>query len=236
MMKIIKYLFVALALLGLSASPALAAEPGTMNLYMGAASVEPDSKILSFEDPFDEEPFSYGVKVGSASSMTLGLTYFMTENWAIDVFAALPFKHDIKGAIIFPDESPIWEKIGSVKQLPPTVSLQYYFTTEGDFDPYIGLGANYTTFSDEKVLDDEGAVDPDVILKLDESFGLAAQVGADWAIGEKWLLNLDVRFVDIETDISLGMVEFMDDIGMVEIGKINIDPWVYSLNLGYHFE
>ncbi len=234
-MKTIKYLFVALALLGLSASPALANEPGTMNLYMGAASVEPDSKIYAFSDPFAPEDPALGLKVDSASSMTLGLTYFMTENWAIDVFAALPFKHDIKGAFI-EDQSPEWVNVGSIKQLPPTVSVQYYFTTEGKFDPYIGLGANYTMFSDEKIFDEEGAVDSDIVLKLDDSFGFAAQVGADWAVGENWLFNFDVRYIDIETDASIGSVELMDELGMIELGKLNVDPWVYSVNLGYHFE
>ena len=233
-MKTMKLLLVAVALLGLSASQALGAESGTMKLYMGAGSVQPDSKMLSFSDPFDA--VTLGVKVDSASSMTLGFTYFLDQNWAIDVMAAWPYKHDLEGAEIFPDESPIWAKIGSVKQLPPTFSVQYFFTTEGDFDPYIGLGANYTMFSDEKVLGEDGGVDDEVILRLDNSFGLAAQVGADWALGDNWLFNIDVRFIDIESDVKLGLVELLDEVGMIEIGKVNIDPWVYSVNLGYHFD
>lgn len=232
-MRTCKYLLVAVTLLALGAAPALANEAGTLKFYMGAASVQPESKSLSFYDPLDE--VTVGIEVDNASSMTIGVTYFMNQNWALDLLAALPFEHDVKAFASVPGEGEGAARIGSVKHLPPTLSLQYYFTTEGGFDPYLGIGVNYTHFYDEKLISelvDEGIWD----LCLDSSLGAAAQVGADWAIGDNWLLNFDVRFIDIEADATLegpALVDFGEEL---EIGTINVDPWVYSVNLGYLFE
>ena len=231
-MRTCKYLLVAATLLALGASPALANQPGTIKFYMGAASIQTDSTSLSFVDPLEDA--TVGIEVDNASSMTIGLTYFFNQNWAVDLLAALPFEHDVK-AFVSSDEESGAAKIGSVKHLPPTLSVQYYFTTEGDFDPYVGLGMNYTHFYDETLVSDlvdEGIWD----LCLDSSFGAAAQVGADWAMDDKWLVNFDVRFIDIEADATLEGPAFVDFGEEVSIGTINIDPWVYSINLGYRFE
>ena len=45
-------------------------------------------------------------------------------------------------------------------------------------------------------------------------------------MSDKWLLNFSARYIDIETKATLGG----DSLGTVEI-----DPWVYSLMVGYKF-
>jgi outer membrane protein W len=45
--------------------------------------------------------------------------------------------------------------VGSAKQLPPTVNVQYYFLgSDSKFRPYAGVGVNYTFFWDEEVTDE----------------------------------------------------------------------------------
>jgi len=100
-----------------------------------------------------------------------------------------------------------------------------------NFQPYVGVGVNWTTFFDTKLISemaDEG-IDR---LKLDDSIGVAAQVGGDWSINNNWLFNLDVRWLNIESDATL-IGPALD--GEAKVGKVKIDPWVYSLNLGYRF-
>ena len=86
--------------------------------------------------------------------------------------------------------------------------------------PYVGLGANWTVFFEEKF--DSGANG----LNLDPSFGVSGQLGFDWVFSNNWLLNLDVRYIGIETDA------FVDG---APLGKISIDPWVAGINVGYKF-
>jgi outer membrane protein len=217
---------VAAGLIALIAGPALAYEPGTFILRGGVGTIDPKSHSLKFSDGIDDVTIS----VDRSTSMTLTGTYMINENWAIDVLAALPFKHDIK-ATVDVGAGPETAKIADTKQLPPTVSFQYHFKPDADFQPYVGLGLNWTRFSDTKLV--SGMIDEDVNeLCLDNSLGVAAQFGGDWKVGERTVVNLDVRWIDIDSDISVAGAAFD---GKEKIGTAQIDPWSYALSLGYRF-
>jgi outer membrane protein len=213
-MKSSKYLLVAGALLALAASPALAYEAGTWVLRAGVGVVAPDSDNLVL-DP------DTIIDVDDGTSLTLMGTYMFSPNWAFDVLASWPFNHDIKLGDA---------KIAETDHLPPTFSLQYHFLPDSTFQPYAGAGVNYTTFFSTDVTqtltDLTGITDID----LDDSFGLALQLGADWTFGNNWLLNFDLRWIDIESDLTAS-----DGVDSSELGTVAIDPWVYSINIGYTF-
>ena len=63
-------------------------------------------------------------------------------------------------------------------------------------------------------------------LSLDDSWGLAGQVGVDYGLSEKWFLNAAVRYIDIDSDATLDGAD---------IGTVEIDPFVYQLQVGYRF-
>src|SRR5690606_39050129 len=65
----------------------------------------------------------------------LDVSYFFTPNIAAELILTYPQKHDVdlNGA-----------GIGSIKHLPPTLLLQYHFTPQNRFKPYVGAGLNYT--------------------------------------------------------------------------------------------
>jgi len=227
-MKSSKYLLAAGALLALVASPALAYEAGTWVLRAGVGVVAPDSDNLVIDDGVD----TITVNVDDGTSLTLMGTYMFSPNWGFDVLASWPFNHDINVSIINnvdPGFNPVSAKIAETEHLPPTFSMQYHFLPDGTFQPYVGAGVNYTTFLStdvEQALVDLGIDDID----LDDSFGLALQLGADWTFGNGWLVNFDLRWIDIESDLkatALGVTG--------ELGTVKIDPWVYSINLGYSF-
>jgi len=155
------------------------------------------------------------VSVEDATSFSFTLGKMMTKNIELEVLAAWPFDHDITLA----DGGAT---VGSAKHLPPTVSLNYHFMPEATFDPYIGLGINYTFFWDEST---RGALDG-TRLSLSNSFGFALQAGADFNLSNNWLINASVRYIDISTRATLDGVS---------LGNVNIDPIVYSLNFGKRF-
>ena len=191
------------ALLGLASwSTAMAHEQGDWLVRFGGSNVDPKSDNHSI------------VEVDGAASVTFNFSYLLTPNWAVELLAALPFKHDIN--LIGGDE------VGSTKHLPPTLSVQYHFLPEAAIQPYVGVGINYTNFFDE---DTSGAL-AGTRLSLDDSWGWAAQVGVDFPLNERWFLNLDVRWIDIETSAKL------DGAG---IGTVEIDPVVYGAHLGVRF-
>lgn len=154
------------------------------------------------------------VDVDDGVSLGFNFTYRFTPNWALEVLAATPFGHDIK----LKDGT----EVGETKHLPPTISIQYHWMADGRFRPYVGAGVNYTLFFDEETSGPLAGSD----LSLDESFGLAFQWGADFDLNDDWFLNLDVRYIDIESDAELDG----DALTTVEI-----DPWVFGAEIGYRF-
>jgi outer membrane protein len=193
----------AAALLSATAvNTAAAFEQGDWLIRFGLSDIDPKS---------DNSPI---VSVDSAWGATFNFTYMMTDNWAVEVLAAYPFEHDI--SLVGGPE------VASTEHLPPTVSLQYHFMADSAFQPYVGAGVNYTMFFSEDTYGPLAGAD----LSLDDSWGLAYELGADFMLNEKWFLNASFRYIDIETDASVNG-DFL--------GKVEIDPWVYGAHLGFRF-
>ena len=220
------------------AVPAAAHEQGTWILRGGAGMVSPQSDNLDFgtvnlEDGTVVEN-SY-IQVDDGSSLILSGTYMLYDNWAIDILGAFPFEHDIDltGTV---EGSAGSVPIGSTKHLPPTISLQYHFSPEAAFQPYVGFGVNYTIFSSESV--DQATQDASGLLaiELKDSSGFAAQVGADGVFGDNWLLNIDVRYIQIESELLITVDDggnFIENLAVP--GRVEINPWVYGVSVGYRF-
>ena len=190
------------AALALCALPALAQSQGDWTVGIGAHQVNPKSdngKLAGGTLP---------LSIGSDIKPTVTFEYFVHQDLGIEVLAALPFKHDIdvKGV----------GKVGSTKQLPPVVSLQYHFNSAGKVSPFVGAGINYTTFFSE---DTTGAL-AGTKLKLEDSWGLAAHVGVDFALTDKSALRVDLRWADIDSKVK---------VNGASMGTANIDPLVYGL-------
>jgi outer membrane protein len=205
MKTLFRALVVTAAVAGLVLSPAVNAhEKGDWLFRVGGGLVDPDS---------DNDDV---VSVDSGASLVFNGTYFFTPNIAVELLSAAPFSHDV-------DLEGGGGQVAEVKHLPPTLSVQYHFDTAGKFNPYVGAGLNYTIFFDE---DTEGALTGQD-LDLDNSFGLAAQVGADFEISDTMFVNLDIRWIDIEADAEVSPLGLAFD--------VDIDPFVYSLTLGWKF-
>lgn len=219
------------------AAPALAHEAGQWIVRGGVGIVMPKSDNLTLpEIVLDPLTINASVKVDDGTSLTLSGTYMFTENWAFDILAAWPFKHDIDlDATISDGVTTESGKVpfGEVKHLPPTFSVQYHFSPQADFQPFVGLGVNYTTFSSEKLSQD--VIDAGIIdFSLDDSFGVAAQLGADWMLNDQWLVNFDLRWINIESDLEATVDDGTGPVTL-GLGTVEIDPWVFAINLGYRF-
>jgi outer membrane protein len=197
-------MMMAAAALAICAQPAFA-DKGDLVLRVGLGMVDPKS---------DNHPV---VNVDSDIKPTINGTYFLTDNWAVDVLGALPFKHDI-------NLNGGGGRVGETKHLPPTVSLQYHFMPNAPmFRPYVGVGVNATLTFDEGTTGALAGSD----LSLDNSFGVAAQLGADFAINDKWAVNVDVRWADIDFDASLDGTS---------LGTVEVDPFVFGVSVVRKFK
>lgn len=155
-----------------------------------------------------------GIHVSNKTIPEVDISYFFTPNLAAELILTYPQKHDVSAPGLGAG------KIGTFKHLPPTLSLQYHFMPEAQFSPYVGAGINYTRVSQVNLPGD---------FKLEKnSYGLALQAGVDFKLDKNWSLNLDVKKVQIRSDLS------SDALGG-KVGTVKIDPWLVGVGVGYRF-
>lgn len=209
----------------LASGSALAYQQGDMVLRAGAAMVDPDasSSPLAINGV---EVAGTSVDVDDNTQLGITFTYMLNDNFGVGVLAATPFSHTVTAKGLGPDFKAI-----DLKHLPPTVSLQYFPMASGSkFQPYVGAGLNYTLFFDEELTSAfEANVDSGSV-KLDDSFGLAFELGCDFEISDNLVLNAAIWSIDIDTTATIKL-----DSGPKVTTDVDIDPLVYMLGVGYKF-
>jgi outer membrane protein len=166
-------------------------------------------------DSANKDSTGLGLTVNNKTFLEVDITRFLSENLALELILALPQEHTLKSG---------GARIGSLKHLPPTLTLQYHFTGLPAVRPYVGAGVNYTRFMDV-------SFEPAVVTAINPSIkrnsvGLALQAGLDLPLGDGWLLNLDVKKVQIKTDVFSGASK---------AGTFKVDPTLLSVGFGKRF-
>lgn len=197
-----KTLCIAAAALLAVVSPVAAQQAGDWTLGLGLANVNPKS---------DNGTLARGtvpVSIDDNTRPQITVEYFIRDNIGIELLGALPFKHSIRsnGA-----------EIGTVKHLPPVVSLQYHFDATPQLKPFVGVGVNFTGFYDAEA---KGMLDG-ADLRVKNSWGLAAHLGADYWINDRSAIRADLRWIDIDADVTLNGAD---------IGTVEVDPVVAGIS------
>ncbi len=52
------------------------------------------------------------------------------------------------------------------------------------------------------------------------------QGGIDFDVNENWFFNVDVKYIDINTDVTINNAITAD---------VDIDPWVFGIGIGRRF-
>ncbi|ENK1958909.1 outer membrane protein OmpW [Vibrio cholerae] len=204
-------------LAALSSAPVFAHQEGDFIVRAGIASVVPNDssdKILGSQSE---------LAVNSNTQLGLTLGYMFTDNISFEMLAATPFSHKISTDLLGLGD------IAETKHLPPTFMVQYYFgEANSTFRPYVGAGLNYTTFFDES-FNGTGSSATLTDLKLDDSWGLAANAGVDYMLNDSWFLNASVWYANIETTATYKYG------GAAQSTDVEINPWVFMIAGGYKF-
>ncbi len=152
----------------------------------------------------------------------LDLSYFLTKNIAVELVCCVD-QATLKGAGSLGSTG----KVGDTWFFPPTLLLQYHFDGFGPLKPYIGAGVNYTLFFDEST---SGALYKN--LKIDQGWGGAVQVGADYHLFGNWFANVDFKKLWLGTDFSVDVAT--SPVSHVH-GHIDLDPIIVGAGIGYRF-
>lgn len=213
---------------------AMALERGDWFARVGATHVAPNDSTGAVTTPSGAVAGT-ALRIDSDTSLGFTLGYMLTDHVGMELLGAWPFEHDINPNAALAGVTGS-ATIGSAKQLPPTLSLQYYFRPKTSVRPYVGVGVNYTRFFDEKVRGGLASAGYGS-LKLDDSWGLAGQVGIDIDVSRNWFVNFDLRYINIDTKATVREQSAGSGAlgSVLTINDIEIDPWVYTVSVGTTF-
>lgn len=208
----------AVSAMALTSVPA-SAEQGDILLRVRGINVMPNEDSGSILPAFPGEE----VSVNNSFMPEVDITYMATNHIGFELIAATT-KHSASGKT---GTTGGIGRLASTWVLPPTLTAQYHFAPEGKVRPYVGAGINYTVFWNEDATNAlEAAVGPTSV-RLSDSFGWAAQVGVDIPLNDNVFLNLDVKYIDIDTTARLNTTAA----GTQRV-RINLDPLVVGIGLG----
>ena len=166
-------------------------------------------------DSANKDSTGLGLSINNKTIPEIDFSYFFSPQIAMELVLTYPQSQKIRsnGA-----------EIGSLKHLPPTLTAQYHFTGLGALKPYVGAGLNYTRFSSVSFT-------PAVVTALHpslskNSYGLALQAGLDYELSKNLYLNVDVKKVQISTDVSSSGSK---------VGTFKVDPLLAGVGIGWRF-
>jgi outer membrane protein len=203
------------------AAPAQAAQ-GDVLVRLRGIMVAPNERSGSVLPAFSGEK----VKVDNSVMPEVDVSYMATDHIGFELIAATT-KHSASGRS---GTTGAIGRLASTWVLPPTLTAQYHFLPEAKIRPYVGAGVNYTLFYNEKASNAlEGAVGATRV-HMSDSFGWAAQAGADIDLTDSVFLNLDVKYIDIDTTARLSTTA-----AGVQTVRVHLDPLVFGVGVGMKF-
>jgi len=181
--------------------------------------------------PQDESPWSFRTRVqltGTAdSSESDGYTVYsgipievslrrdFRRRFGVELSAGLESR-EVEFPV--PPGSTKGLNLGSLQTLPVNVLFQVHPWGDGRVRPYAGIGANVTVFWEKS-----GALDS---TDLSPGVGLALQLGTDIVVSRRAMLNVDIRWNQLETDLeSDGR----------KMAHLEIHPLSIGIGLGFRF-
>lgn len=164
------------------------------------------------------------VSVDDSIVPELDFTYFLTNNIGAELILATS-PHDISGE----GSLSALGEIADSMVLPPTLLLQYHFLPDAKVRPYIGAGVNWTIFYSEDAKPSlVDAVGPTSVA-LEDSVGWAVQAGVDFDLNERFFLNVDVKYIDVNTTATLTSGAAINTV------DVDLDPIVAGVGVGFRF-
>jgi outer membrane protein len=169
-----------------------------------------------------------GIDVDSALTLDIDISYFFTNNFAVELLVAIPATHEVKatGSI-----SSLGD-IGEVTVLPPALIAQYHFMPNNNIRPYAGAGLGYIFFFDESTTSSltNGIGASTTGLDVDNTADFLVQAGVDIDLKNNWFVNFDVKYFWISTTATIQA----DGADAAKV-DFDLDPLVLGVGGGYRF-
>ncbi|OEU60945.1 MAG: hypothetical protein BA870_10695 [Desulfuromonadales bacterium C00003094] len=174
------------------------------------------TQIMYLDIDLDSEGAAETLKAEDTMTGGLVVEYFFTPNFSAELVAAIAHADlEVAGGVI---DGDTWI-------LPPSLYVKYHPMPQWKVSPYVGAGVNWMYFWDETL----SAGASRTGLSIDNNFGWNAKVGADIKITENLYANVDIMYLNNETEMDLS--------GLVNARNVDLDieVWSYNVGLKYRF-
>lgn len=176
----------------------------------------------------DLTPAGHGATTENIWLPTATLTYYVTKNIGVELFCCFGGTsvkaNDTLGNFLGAGNV----ELAHTTMFPPALTVAYHFDQLGPIRPYVGVGAQWIHFFNEKV-GDNGLGAASVNFK--DGFGFVLQGGVDLDLGNGLSLGFDVKKTWLDTEI-----EWKNAAGTTfATAKHDLDPLIFTANVGYRF-
>lgn len=206
----------ALAVAAVLASSATVAQQAEGNWMMRVRAV--DLQAVKKSDPIGALALpADAVYVSNKMIPEVDFSYFFSKNLAAELILTYPQKLDaqVKGV----------GKVGNLDALPPTLTLQYHFSPDTAFRPYVGAGINLTLFSRVSLPVVNALTKADSSLD-NSSVGGALQIGFDYKLAPNSYINFDIKKTYMHTDLK---------VNGTKVSTVTVDPVLVGIGYGFKF-
>lgn len=186
--------------------------------------------------------------ISSSIIPMVDLAYYFTKNWAIEAICCVS-PHHVQGLGPLYGASVIKSWV-----FPPSLMLQYHFTNFGAFQPYLGVGVNFTAYWGTRAGNQTiPLITPAGFLgggngftgwvtansaTITPSWGVVGQAGADYMFNDHWGVNVDVKYIMMEPNAHVWATAYGNGIGTFSVPldlAVKVNPIVVSAGLTYRF-
>jgi len=199
-----------LSALGAFALNTACADDGPWEVRLRAAYLDPENHSDAITGLLPEN----AITINHKWLPDLDFEYRFTPHWSTELVLTYPQTQDVyvNGT-----------EIGTFKHLPPVLTAKYDFLPDSNFQPYVGVGVNFTIISDVNL----NVPGVSRLYLNSTSIGPAAQVGFDFKIKDHWYANLDAKWFVLDSNVDLP-----DE---VRISTVHINPFLFGVGIGYRF-
>lgn len=235
--------FAALTILAASAAPALAQSAGSFIASAGWFHISPRDSSTPVTITSTTPPTvltGSGAGVGSADTLGLSLSYFVTDNWSASFDFGVPPKFTLKGSGILAS----YGKLGTAKQYSPALVGKYNFgAANAPFRPFLGLGITHVSFKNIQLTDEFQHLNQAVFgnasavssASLSSSWKPVFTAGLGYAFNKDWYASFSVSYIPLKSTASITTTPTSTNGTGTSTATVTLNPVVTFLNVGYRF-
>ncbi|MCC8403314.1 outer membrane beta-barrel protein [Paraburkholderia sp. MMS20-SJTN17] len=215
---------------------------GSVTLSLGWLHIAPqgDATPLTVQSiggqPVNRELTGTGAHASSTDTLGITTEYYVTDNIGVAALVGLPLTVDLVGDGTLQK----YGNLGSTRPMPPAVELRYHlFAADAKFRPFIGVGVNYTWFTqvratNARFIEDSFGPGGSAHATLSASWNPVFEVGANYALTKHWSIGTSVNYMPVKTNLTL-YGQTATGTQIVSKSTLRLNPLSVFVNVAYTF-